>query len=91
MTLPERDLGPIPVPVDDAGPNHVTTDNLQIPYRGTGTHGGAGRASARVRAGPLRHHLHGPLASSAALSIAGSAAGDELGTRTASIGDRPRR
>jgi copper transport protein len=35
MTLPERDLGPIPVPVEDAGPNHVTTDNLQIPYRGT--------------------------------------------------------
>ena len=35
MTLPERDLGPIPVPVEDAGPNHVTTDNLQIPYPGT--------------------------------------------------------
>ncbi len=35
MTLPERDLGPIPVPVTDAGPNHVTTDNLEIPYRGT--------------------------------------------------------
>jgi copper transport protein len=35
MTLPARDLGPIPVPVEDAGPNHVTTDNLQIPYRGT--------------------------------------------------------
>jgi len=34
MTLPERDLGPIPVPVDDAGPNHVTTNNMQIPYRG---------------------------------------------------------
>ena len=35
MTLPERDLGPIPVPVVVAGPNHVTTDNLQIPYKGT--------------------------------------------------------
>jgi copper transport protein len=35
MTLPERDLGPIPVPVEDAGPNHVTTNNMQIPYKGT--------------------------------------------------------
>jgi len=35
MTLPERDLGPIPVPVEAAGPNHVTTNNLQIPYPGT--------------------------------------------------------
>jgi copper transport protein len=35
MTLPERDLGPIPVPVVNAGPNHVTTDTMQIPYRGT--------------------------------------------------------
>jgi copper transport protein len=34
MTLPERDLGPIPVPVEDAGPNHVTTNNMQIPYKG---------------------------------------------------------
>ena len=35
MTLPERDLGPIPVPVEVAGPNHVTTTNLQLPYPGT--------------------------------------------------------
>jgi copper transport protein len=35
MTSPERNLGPIPVGVAVAGPNHVTTDNMQIPYRGT--------------------------------------------------------
>jgi len=23
------------VPVEDAGPNHVTTNNMQIPYKGT--------------------------------------------------------
>ena len=34
MTLPERDLGPIPVPVENAGPNHVTTNAMQIPYPG---------------------------------------------------------
>ena len=35
VTLPERELGPIPSPVDDAGPNHVTTDNMQLRIRGT--------------------------------------------------------
>ena len=34
MTLPSRDLGPIPVPVEDAGPNHVLSDNLQLPFSG---------------------------------------------------------
>jgi copper transport protein len=34
ITLPSRDLGPIPVPVEDAGPNHVLSDNLQLPFPG---------------------------------------------------------
>jgi copper transport protein len=34
MTLPSRDLGPIPVPVETGGPNHVLTDNLQLPFSG---------------------------------------------------------
>jgi copper transport protein len=34
ITLPSRDLGPIPVPVEDAGPNHVLSDNLQLPFAG---------------------------------------------------------
>jgi copper transport protein len=34
ITLPARDLGPIPVPVEDAGPNHVLSDNLQLPFPG---------------------------------------------------------
>ena len=34
ITLPSRDLGPIPVPVEDAGPNHVLSDNLQLPFSG---------------------------------------------------------
>jgi copper transport protein len=34
VSLPSRDLGPIPVPVEDAGPNHVTTDNLLLPFSG---------------------------------------------------------
>jgi copper transport protein len=35
LTLPERDLGPIPVPVQDGGANHVLTDDLQLPFSGT--------------------------------------------------------
>ena len=34
ITLPSRDLGPIPVPVENAGPNHVLTNNLQLPFPG---------------------------------------------------------
>jgi copper transport protein len=34
ITLPSRDLGPIPVPVEDAGPNHVLSNNLQLPFSG---------------------------------------------------------
>jgi copper transport protein len=34
ITLPSRDLGPIPVPVETGGPNHVLTDNLQLPFSG---------------------------------------------------------
>jgi copper transport protein len=33
--LPSRDIGPIPVTVEDGGPNHVLTDNLQLPFSGT--------------------------------------------------------
>jgi copper transport protein len=35
VTLPERDLGPLPVPVENGGPNHVLTDDLQLPFSGT--------------------------------------------------------
>ena len=34
ITLPSRDLGPIPVPVENAGPNHVLSTNMQIPFAG---------------------------------------------------------
>jgi copper transport protein len=34
ITLPSRDLGPIPVPVENAGPNHVLSTNLQLPFSG---------------------------------------------------------
>lgn len=34
ITLPARDLGPIPVPVENAGPNHVLSNNLQLPFSG---------------------------------------------------------
>src|SRR5262249_14566238 len=34
MTLPAHDLGPIPVPVENAGPNHVLSNNLHLPFSG---------------------------------------------------------
>jgi copper transport protein len=35
VALPSRDIGPIEVPVQSAGPNHVTTDALDLPVAGT--------------------------------------------------------
>ncbi len=35
ITNVDRKVGPLPVPVDDAGPNHVTTDDMQVPFAGT--------------------------------------------------------
>ena len=35
ITNIERDLGPLPVAVEVAGPNHVTTDAMQVPFAGT--------------------------------------------------------
>jgi copper transport protein len=35
ITNLDRNIGPLPVPVEKAGPNHVTTDNMQIPFPGT--------------------------------------------------------
>jgi copper transport protein len=34
ITNSERKVGPINVPVENAGPNHVTTDNMQVPFSG---------------------------------------------------------
>jgi copper transport protein len=34
ITNTDRKVGPIDIPVDDAGPNHVTTDTMQIPFPG---------------------------------------------------------
>jgi copper transport protein len=35
LTLPERDLGPLPVRVDSAGPDHWVALGLDIPFAGT--------------------------------------------------------
>jgi copper transport protein len=35
ITEQERDIGPLPVSTQVAGPNHVTTDNMIIPFPGT--------------------------------------------------------
>jgi hypothetical protein len=34
VTQPEHDFGPLDVPMLDGGPNHVTTDDLQLPFSG---------------------------------------------------------
>ena len=34
ITNTDRDVGPLPIPVQSAGPNHVTTDDMQIPFSG---------------------------------------------------------
>ncbi len=34
ITNTDRDVGPLPVPVEPAGPNHVTTSDMQIPFSG---------------------------------------------------------
>ena len=35
ITNVDRKVGPLPVTVEDAGPNHVTTDDMQVPFAGT--------------------------------------------------------
>ena len=35
ITNTDRDVGPLPVDVEVAGPNHVTTDAMQVPFAGT--------------------------------------------------------
>jgi copper transport protein len=35
LTEQERDIGPLPVPTEVAGPNHVTTEAMIIPFAGT--------------------------------------------------------
>lgn len=37
ISLAERDLGPISVPLTNAGPNHAITNDLQFPFAGTWT------------------------------------------------------
>jgi copper transport protein len=35
LTLPARELGPVPVPLQDEGPNHWSSYGVQLPYEGT--------------------------------------------------------
>jgi copper transport protein len=37
LTLPERELGPIPVPLVDEGPNHWSAPSVELPFAGEWT------------------------------------------------------